>query len=130
MSASAWPWSAEGAGDGLAWRRRFPFPPVLVPSMRGRHVDRPTASIRARREQRSATVREGGGGPPPPPSWPPRCAGAMSPAPPLQFVPVGSNEARLFGMDARTRACRLAANAGFECRRLAEPQRGLLIATP
>ncbi len=33
----------------------------------------------------------------------------------LLFVPVGSNPARLFGMDARTRACRLAANAGFEC---------------
>jgi phosphatidylglycerophosphate synthase len=34
---------------------------------------------------------------------------------PLLFVPVGSNPARLFGMDARERACRLAANAGFEC---------------
>jgi phosphatidylglycerophosphate synthase len=34
---------------------------------------------------------------------------------PLLFVPVGSNPARLFGMDARKRACRLAANAGFEC---------------
>ena len=34
---------------------------------------------------------------------------------PLLFVPVGSNPARLFGMDARARACRLAANAGFEC---------------
>ena len=31
------------------------------------------------------------------------------------FVPVGDNPARLFGMDARTRALRLAANAGFEC---------------
>ena len=31
------------------------------------------------------------------------------------FVPVGDNPARLFGMDARTRAVRLAANAGFEC---------------
>ncbi|MEO6361423.1 MAG: hypothetical protein ABIO43_12760, partial [Sphingomicrobium sp.] len=30
------------------------------------------------------------------------------------FVPVGDNPARLFGMDARTRALRLAANAGFE----------------
>ena len=34
---------------------------------------------------------------------------------PLLFVPVGSNPARPFGMDARARACRLAANAGFEC---------------
>jgi len=31
------------------------------------------------------------------------------------FVPVGSNPARLFGMDARTRACRLAENMGLEC---------------
>ena len=31
------------------------------------------------------------------------------------FVPVGDNPARLFGMDARTRAVRLATNAGFEC---------------
>jgi len=34
---------------------------------------------------------------------------------PLLFVPVGSNSAQLFGMDARDRACRLASNAGFEC---------------
>jgi phosphatidylglycerophosphate synthase len=34
---------------------------------------------------------------------------------PLLFVPVGSNAARPFGMDARERACRLATNAGFEC---------------
>ena len=32
----------------------------------------------------------------------------------LLFVPVGSNPARPFGMDARDRARRLAANAGFE----------------
>ena len=31
------------------------------------------------------------------------------------FVPVGSNSALLFGMDARTRACRLATNMGMEC---------------
>jgi phosphatidylglycerophosphate synthase len=29
------------------------------------------------------------------------------------FIPVGSNPARLFGMDCETRACRIAANAGF-----------------
>ena len=52
----------------------------------------------------------------------------MSSAPPLLFVPVGTNGARLFGMDARTRACRLAANAGFECRE-AEPQSGALVAS-
>ena len=53
----------------------------------------------------------------------------MATAPLLQFVPVGTNGARLFGMDARTRACRLAANAGFECRDAAEPQRGTLVAS-
>jgi len=49
--------------------------------------------------------------------------------PPLLFVPVGSNTARLFGMDARTRACRLAANAGFECADTVEPGRDMLIAS-
>ena len=34
---------------------------------------------------------------------------------PIQFVPLGANPARLFGMDARARACSLATNAGFEC---------------
>jgi phosphatidylglycerophosphate synthase len=33
----------------------------------------------------------------------------------LLFVPIGSNPARAFGIDARDRACRLATNAGFEC---------------
>ena len=47
----------------------------------------------------------------------------MPTEPPLLFVPVGSNAARLFGMDARTRACRLATNAGFECADSAEPGR-------
>jgi len=37
-----------------------------------------------------------------------------SPAPTL-FVPVGDNPARLFGMDARERACRIARNLGLEC---------------
>jgi phosphatidylglycerophosphate synthase len=31
------------------------------------------------------------------------------------FVPVGANPARVFGLDARTRACRLAAKAGMDC---------------
>jgi len=34
---------------------------------------------------------------------------------PLLFVPVGSNSARVFGLDARERACRLATNVAFEC---------------
>ena len=53
----------------------------------------------------------------------------MASAPPLLFVPVGSNAARLFGMDARTRACRLAANAGFECADVVEAGRATLIAS-
>ncbi len=39
----------------------------------------------------------------------------MSADAPLSFVPVGNNPARVFGMNARERACRLATNAGFEC---------------
>jgi phosphatidylglycerophosphate synthase len=31
------------------------------------------------------------------------------------FVPIGANSAHLFGMDARTRACRLAENMGLDC---------------
>ena len=53
----------------------------------------------------------------------------MPSASPLLFVPVGSNPARLFGMDARTRACRLAANAGFQCADAVEPGRGAIIAS-
>ena len=53
----------------------------------------------------------------------------MSSAPPLLFVPVGTNGARLFGMDARARACRLATNAGFDCRDAAEPGRATLLAS-
>ena len=47
----------------------------------------------------------------------------------MLFVPVGSNAARLFGMDARARACRLATNAGFECADSVEPGRDMLIAS-
>jgi phosphatidylglycerophosphate synthase len=39
----------------------------------------------------------------------------MANDPPLLFVPIGQNDARPFGMDARERMCRLAANAGLEC---------------
>ena len=48
---------------------------------------------------------------------------------PLLFVPVGANPARLFGMDARTRACRLAANAGFECADAPASGRAALVAS-
>ena len=45
----------------------------------------------------------------------------------MQFVPVGENAARPFGMDARERACRLATNAGLECvETAATSQRALL----
>ena len=45
------------------------------------------------------------------------------------FVPVGSNEARVFGMDAKARACRLAANAGFDCADAPEAGRATLVAS-
>lgn len=53
----------------------------------------------------------------------------MPTEPPLLFVPVGSNPARVFGLDARTRACRLAENAGFDCRVEVEAGRGMIIAS-
>ena len=55
--------------------------------------------------------------------------GLMESEPPLLFVPIGSNPARPFGMDARTRACRLAANEGFECAEEAQPGRAALLAS-
>ena len=45
------------------------------------------------------------------------------------FMPVGSNPARLFGMDAKTRACRLATNAGFDCADAPEVERATLVAS-
>src|SRR5690348_14940463 len=54
---------------------------------------------------------------------------AMPGAPPLLFVPVGTNAARPFGMNARERACRLAANAGLECANAPEPDRAVLLAS-
>jgi phosphatidylglycerophosphate synthase len=47
----------------------------------------------------------------------------------VQFVPVGSNPARPFAMDASERARRLAANAGFDCASEAEPGRPALLAS-
>ena len=46
---------------------------------------------------------------------------------PLLFVPVGENPARLFGMEARDRACRLAANIGFACTDQPEPGRAAIV---
>ena len=44
------------------------------------------------------------------------------------FIPVGSNRARLFGLDAEERACRLAANAGFERAESVRSGRGAILA--
>jgi phosphatidylglycerophosphate synthase len=54
---------------------------------------------------------------------------AMASDLPLLFVPLGDNAARPFGMAARDRACRLAANAGFECADSAAPGRAALLAS-
>ena len=48
---------------------------------------------------------------------------------PMLFVPVGKNAARPFGMEAKERACRLAANAGFECADAPLPGRAMLLAS-
>ena len=45
------------------------------------------------------------------------------------FVPLGANPARLFGMNARDRACRLASNAGFECVDEARPGHAAIVAS-
>jgi phosphatidylglycerophosphate synthase len=63
------------------------------------------------------------------PGFPPLCALAMANETPLLFVAVGSNAARPFGMHARDRACRLAANAGLECADSPRPGRAALIAS-
>jgi phosphatidylglycerophosphate synthase len=44
------------------------------------------------------------------------------------FVPVGANPARVFGLDAETRACRLAEKAGMECSASAGPGRPAVFA--
>lgn len=48
---------------------------------------------------------------------------------PLLFVPVGINAARLFGTDARERACQLAANAGLRTAEAPEQHRAVLLAS-
>src|SRR5512144_3174092 len=47
----------------------------------------------------------------------------------LLFVPVGSNPARPFGMEAKDRACRLAANAGFDCADAPQAGRAALVSS-
>jgi phosphatidylglycerophosphate synthase len=44
------------------------------------------------------------------------------------FIPVGDNEARVFGLEADVRACRLAENAGFECTQSVPPGRQSILA--
>lgn len=44
------------------------------------------------------------------------------------FVPLGANPARVFALDARTRACRLAEKAGFECAESPDPNRPAILA--
>ena len=53
----------------------------------------------------------------------------MSSDAPILFVPVGSNAARPFGMDARERAFRLASNSGLECADDALAGRAALLAS-
>jgi len=55
--------------------------------------------------------------------------GAMPSEPSLLFVPIGTNAARPFGMDARERACRLAANAGLDCADAPQKGRDALLAS-
>ena len=47
----------------------------------------------------------------------------------MLFVPVGENDARMFGMPARERACRLATNAGFQCSDAPEHGRAMLLSS-
>jgi phosphatidylglycerophosphate synthase len=54
-------------------------------------------------------------------------ASVSIPASPL-FVPVGANPARVFGLDAQTRASRLAAKAGMDCGEQADPARPAILA--
>ena len=55
--------------------------------------------------------------------------GVMPSDAPILFVPVGTNAARPFGMEASERACRLAANAGYECSANVQPGRAALLAS-
>jgi phosphatidylglycerophosphate synthase len=55
--------------------------------------------------------------------------GRMSSDAPILFVPIGSNAAHPFGIDASERACRLATNAGLECADEAQRGRAALLAS-
>jgi len=44
------------------------------------------------------------------------------------FIPLGTSSARVFSLDAQTRACRLAEKAGLECRESPEPNRPAILA--
>jgi phosphatidylglycerophosphate synthase len=46
------------------------------------------------------------------------------------FVALGNNPARVFGLDSRTRACRLAEKAGLECRDRLERDKSAILASP
>ena len=59
----------------------------------------------------------------------PSIASGMTASTKPLFVPVGSSSARLFGMDVRTRACRLAGNAGFDCADGPSPGHPTLVAS-
>ena len=48
---------------------------------------------------------------------------------PLLFVPIGTNAARPFGIGARDRSCRLAANAGLDCAEAVQPGHAMLLAS-
>src|SRR5438067_9207404 len=93
------------------------------------HRDRPCARISARNGR--GEQGKGRMGRDSPLSCPVRriYARAMSSDAPIMFVPVGSNPARPFGMDASERACRLASNAGLECGDAVQPRRGALLAS-
>src|SRR4051812_4878965 len=54
---------------------------------------------------------------------------AMADETQLLFVSVGSNPARPFGMEAKDRACRLAANARFECADAPQPGPAALVSS-
>ena len=76
-----------------------------------------------------SAASRGGAGSPSLPHQRPLCAGGMAGDVPFLFVPVGENPAIAFGMTARERACRLAANAGFECADQVRPGAPALLAS-
>jgi phosphatidylglycerophosphate synthase len=55
--------------------------------------------------------------------------GSMSDGMRVQFIPVGTNDARPFGLAARDRACRLATNADLDCRDSVDSDSPALVAS-